>query len=77
MAKASATSVGFMGSTPALGDIDHDGVMDVVAMTGEGFVVLLDHLGNVTRTSDKPYAHATEPAPGRARAGAAVSPSPT
>jgi hypothetical protein len=59
VAKASASSVGFMGSTPALGDIDHDGVMDVVAMTGEGYIVLVDHMGNVTRTSNKPYPHAT------------------
>ncbi len=59
LAKASATSVGFMGSTPALGDVDKDGVMDIVTMTGEGDVVLIDHLGNVTRTSDKPYPHAT------------------
>ena len=65
VAKASATSVGFMGSTPALGDIDHDGVMDVVAMTGEGYVVLLDHLGNVMRTSDKPYTHATATSAGQ------------
>jgi len=57
--KASASSVGFMGSAPALGDIDKDGVMDIVAMTGEGYIVLIDHLGNVTRTSDKPYPHAT------------------
>ena len=57
--KASATSVGFIGSAPALGDVDKDGVMDIVAMTGEGFIVLIDHLGNVKRTSDKPYPHVT------------------
>ena len=33
--------------------------MDIVAMTGEGYVVLIDHLGNVKRTSDKPYPHVT------------------
>jgi len=59
LTKASASSVGFIGSAPALGDIDHDGVMDIVTMTGEGYIVLIDHLGNVTRTSDKPYPHVT------------------
>jgi hypothetical protein len=57
--KASAGSVGFMGSTPALGDVDNDGFGDIVAMTGEGYVVLIDRTGKVTRTSDKPYPHAT------------------
>lgn len=57
--KASAGSVGFIGSTPAIGDVDKDGVMDIVTMTGEGYVVLVDHLGNVKRTSDKPYPHVT------------------
>lgn len=55
--KASATSTGFLGSAPALGDVDKDGVMDIVTITGEGYVVLVDHLGNVKRTSDKPYSH--------------------
>jgi hypothetical protein len=59
VAKASATSVGFVGSSPALGDIDHDGFVDIVAMTGEGYIVLLDRFGNVKRTSDKPYPHTT------------------
>ena len=59
LTKASATSVGFMGSTPAIGDVDEDGIMDIVAMTGEGSVVLIDHLGNVKWTSDKPYPHVT------------------
>jgi hypothetical protein len=57
--KASTGSVGFIGSTPAIGDVDKDGVMDIVTMTGEGYVVLVDHLGNVKRTSDKPYPHVT------------------
>ena len=55
--KASATSTGFLGSAPAIGDVDHDGAMDVVTMTGEGYVVLVDNLGNVKRISDKPYTH--------------------
>ena len=48
-----------MGSAPALGDVDKDGVMDIVAMTGEGSIVLVNHLGAVTRTSDMPYPHTT------------------
>ena len=59
VAKASPTSAGFMGSSPALGDVDNDGFADIVAMTGEGFIVVLDRFGHVTSTSDKPYPHAT------------------
>jgi hypothetical protein len=54
LAKASATSVGFAGISVALGDVDGDGRMDILAVTGEGFVVMLDGDGNVVRTSDKP-----------------------
>ena len=54
--KASPTSIGFMGGvSPALGDLDGDGIVDIVAMTGEGYVVVVDHNGRVTRTSDLPY----------------------
>jgi hypothetical protein len=52
--KPSATSTGFAGLSVALGDIDSDGRMDIVAVTGEGYVVLIDSNGNVVRTSDKP-----------------------
>lgn len=52
--KASPDSVGFMGLSTAIGDIDLDGKMDIVAVTGEGLVVLIDATGNVTRTSDFP-----------------------
>jgi hypothetical protein len=52
--KASAGSNGFAGLSTAIGDIDKDGKMDVVAVTGEGFVVVLDATGKVVRTSDKP-----------------------
>jgi hypothetical protein len=47
-------SMGFAGITPALGDIDGDGVADILAVTGEGYVVMLDSDGNLKRTSDTP-----------------------
>jgi hypothetical protein len=52
--KASANSTGFAGVSTAIGDIDGDGKVDILAVTGEGFVVMIDSLGNVVRTSDKP-----------------------
>jgi hypothetical protein len=52
--KASANSIGFAGLTHALGDVDGDGRMDIVAATGEGRIVLIDAEGNIKRTSDKP-----------------------
>ncbi|MFO0762421.1 MAG: VCBS repeat-containing protein [Byssovorax sp.] len=52
--KADANSSGFAGLSVALGDIDGDKQMDIVAVTGEGFVVMVDGKGNVVRTSDKP-----------------------
>jgi hypothetical protein len=52
--KASAASTGFAGMSTAIGDIDGDGRMDILAVTGEGYVVLIDASGNVMRTSDKP-----------------------
>jgi len=52
-------SVGFVGSSPALGDVDNDGYADVVTMTGEGYIVVFDRFGNLTHKSDKPYTHIT------------------
>jgi hypothetical protein len=52
--KASPTSSGFAGLSTALGDVDGDGHVDVVAATGEGYVVLIDANGKVLRQSDKP-----------------------
>lgn len=40
-------SIGFLGNTLSLGDIDRNGVLDIVVVTGEGKVVVLDGKGNV------------------------------
>ncbi len=51
--RASAGSAGFSGLSVALGDLTGDGRMDIAAVTGEGFIVIVDGNGNVLRTSDK------------------------
>jgi hypothetical protein len=50
--QASTTSVGFAGLSVAIGDVNGDGRMDIVAMTGEGHVALVDGDGNVLAVSD-------------------------
>jgi hypothetical protein len=57
--KASASSIGFSGVSVAIGDVDKDGRLDIVAVTGEGHVVLVDAEGKVQRTSDKIIDHVT------------------
>lgn len=52
--KPSASSIGFAGLSTAIGDIDKDGSVDIAAVTGEGFVVLVSGTGQVLRTSDLP-----------------------
>jgi hypothetical protein len=54
LAKPSAGSLGFAGSSVALGDVDGDGRIDIVAMTGEGKVAMVSADGKVERISDKP-----------------------
>ncbi len=49
--KASASSVGFAGMSVALGDLDGDKMLDVVAMTGEGFIAVINHDGTVKAVS--------------------------
>ncbi len=56
--RASASSVGFAGVSVALGDLDHDRDIDIAAVTGEGYVVIIDHDGTVLRTSDVPIQNA-------------------
>jgi hypothetical protein len=53
VAKAEANSVGFAGASVAAGDIDGDKGLDVVALTGEGKIAMLDRTGKVVRISDK------------------------
>lgn len=45
---------GFAATSVALGDIDGDGAMDIVAATNDRHVVLVDGSGHVTRTSNLP-----------------------
>jgi hypothetical protein len=47
-------SIGFAGTSVAIGDVDGDGKIDIVAVTGEGYVVMLDSNGNVERKSNVP-----------------------
>ena len=47
-------SAGFAGLSVAIGDVDGDGKMDIVAATAEGYVVLLDSTGALKRKSDQP-----------------------
>ncbi|MEI8254735.1 MAG: hypothetical protein WCJ30_03595 [Deltaproteobacteria bacterium] len=49
---ASAGSAGFSGVSVAIADLDRDGAMEIAAVTGEGFVVIIDRHGHVLRTSD-------------------------
>jgi hypothetical protein len=58
---ASAMSSGFAGVSVALGDIDTDGDMEIAAVTGEGYVVVLDGSGAVLRTSDRPIPGSSNP----------------
>ncbi|WP_106390433.1 FG-GAP repeat domain-containing protein [Enhygromyxa salina] len=49
-------SSGWAGLSVALGDVDGDQRIDVVAMTGEGKIALVNANGEVTRISDLPVA---------------------
>ena len=48
-----ANSKGFLGNSIAIGDIDGDGRLDIIAITGELYVVMVDATGKVVRKSDK------------------------
>lgn len=52
--KAAGTSAGFAGLSIAIGNLVGDANMEIAAVTGEGYVVIVDSTGKVLRTSDKP-----------------------
>jgi hypothetical protein len=54
--KAEATSTGFAGMSVAVGDVDGDQRLDIVAMTGEGRIALINAEGVVQRVSADPVA---------------------
>ncbi|MCB9594449.1 MAG: hypothetical protein H6719_17080 [Sandaracinaceae bacterium] len=54
LAQPSATSLGFSGLSVAIGDVDHDGDMEILTVSGEGYIVLVDHEGAVVAQSDLP-----------------------
>ena len=51
--KATPTSIGFSGLSVALADVDRDGRVEVVAVTGEGHVVVVGPSGKVESISTK------------------------
>lgn len=51
--QAEGTSMGFSGLSVAIGDVDHDGDMEIATVTGEGFIALIDHNGQVVAISDR------------------------
>jgi hypothetical protein len=53
--KATDDGIGFAGMSVALGDLDRDGFVDVVAMTGDGYPVLIDRNGQVKSIADQPF----------------------
>ncbi len=48
-----ASSMGFAGLSVAIGDLDHDGDMEIVTVSGEGYIVIVDHEGTTVATSDR------------------------
>ena len=51
----SPAGIGFAGLSTAIGDIDGDGKMEIVAMTGDGYVDIVDGDGKLLRRSDLPF----------------------
>jgi hypothetical protein len=57
--RAAPSSKGFMGFSTALGDVNGDGRMEIVAATGEGYVAVIDANGNFLTQSDTKIPGAT------------------
>jgi hypothetical protein len=49
--RAEQNSIGFAGMSVAVGDVDGDQLLDVVAITGEGKIAIIDNTGVVKRVS--------------------------
>ncbi len=49
-----SSSTGWSGLSVAIGDVDHDGDMEIAAVTGEGYIALVDHTGAMVALSDHP-----------------------
>jgi FG-GAP-like repeat len=52
---ATPSSKGFMGFSSAIGDLDGDGHMEIVAGTGEHYVAVIDANGNLVTLSDTTF----------------------
>lgn len=52
--KAKTGNLGFAGLSVALGDVNGDKALDIVAMTGDGHIAVIDNQGKVLGVSDKP-----------------------
>jgi len=50
--KAKAGNMGFAGLSVAVGDLDGDERLDIVAMTGDGYIAAINHDGTVKAVSD-------------------------
>ncbi len=50
--KAKPGNHGFAGMSVALGDIDGDELLDIIVMTGDGYIAMVDGTGQVQRISD-------------------------
>ena len=51
-------TTGFAALTMALGDVDRDGHLEIVAVDSNGHIVLIDYTGKLLATSDKPIPEA-------------------
>ncbi|MCB9585530.1 MAG: VCBS repeat-containing protein [Polyangiaceae bacterium] len=52
--KAKTGNFGFAGTTVALGDVDGDERVDIITMTGDGYIAWIDSTGAVKAISDSP-----------------------